>query len=102
MSEQVDILSHISNSAIVQLPGRKFPGIVIQGDTLSNLFEGARCLLAQHRQLQDEEQYYETLDIAEALQAQLLHYEQTLAEHGFRLPYTIPISQRLVINDFDT
>jgi hypothetical protein len=34
-----EILSHASNSGIVQMPGRKFPGIVIQGDSLSNLFE---------------------------------------------------------------
>ncbi len=101
MPGQADILSHIPNSGIVQLPGRRFPGIVMQGDTLSNLFEGARFLLHEFRDRRDEERYYETLMIAEGLQAQLQHYEETLARIGSQLPYTIPISQRLVADDFD-
>ena len=101
MPEQAQILSHIPNSGIVQLPGRRFPGVVIQGDTLSNLFDGARYLLAQFRELRDEERYYEVLMLAEQLQAQLQHYEQTLAQSGTQLPYSISISQRLVTDDFD-
>jgi hypothetical protein len=101
MPEQAEILSHIPNSGIVQLPGRRFPGVVIQGDTLSNLFDGARYLLAQFRELRDEECYYEILMLAEQLQAQLQHYEQTLAQSGTQLPYSISISQRLVTDDFD-
>lgn len=98
--ETAQILSHIPNSGIVQLPGRKFPGIVIQGDTLSNMFDGACYLLAEFKKARDEERYFETLMFAEQLQGQLLHYEQTLAKHSMGLPYTISVSERLVKDDY--
>jgi hypothetical protein len=39
--------------------------------------------------------------LAEQLQAQLQHYEETLAQSGTQLPYSIPIAQRLATDDFD-
>ncbi|MDM9385117.1 hypothetical protein QUB80_31155 [Chlorogloeopsis sp. ULAP01] len=36
-----EFLSHSSNAGIVQMPGRKFPGIVMQGDILLNLFRAS-------------------------------------------------------------
>ena len=99
-SDVAQILSHIPNSAIVQLPGRRFPGIVMQGDTLSNVFDSARHLLAEFKRQQDQERFYETLMFAEQLQAHLLHYEETLERHGMQLPYTVPVRQRLVSDDY--
>jgi hypothetical protein len=99
-SETAQILSHIPNSGIVQLPGRRFPGIVIQGDTLSNMFDGARYLLAEFKRAHDEERYFETLMFAELLQGQLLHYEETLAKHSMSLPYTVSVRERLVRDDY--
>ncbi len=57
MDEQraAKILSHDSNSGIVQMPGRKFPGIVIQGDSLFNLFEQVRYCLELAKQHQDRQ-----------------------------------------------
>ena len=99
-SDTAQILSHSPNSGIVQLPGRKFPGVVIQGDTLSGMFDGARYLLAEFKRARDEERYYETLIFAEQLQGQLLHYEETLAEQKIGLPYTISVSKRLVKDEY--
>lgn len=93
--DTAQILSHIPNSGIVQLPGRRFPGIVMQGDTLSNLFDSTRFLLGEFKRLGDEERYYETLSFAEELQGQLLHYERTLERQGIQLPYTVSIKERL-------
>ena len=100
-SDTAQILSQISNSGIVQLPGRRFPGIVMQGDTLSNLFDSARFLLAEFKRLRDEERYYETLMFTEQLQAQLDHYEETLHAQGMQLPYTVSVRERSVSDDFD-
>jgi hypothetical protein len=100
-SDTAPILSHIPNSGIVQLPGRQFPGIVMQGDTLSNLFDSASSLLAEFKRLRDEEHYYETLMFTEQLQAQLVHYEETLQTQGIQLPYTVRIRDRRVTDDFD-
>lgn len=101
MNESASILSHISNSGIVHLPGRRFPGIAIQGDTLSALYDSTLYLLTQFREQNAEEEYYEVLPIAEQLHAHLLHYEKTLKEHGFDLPYSKPITERPVPGDFD-
>jgi hypothetical protein len=99
-SDTAQILSHIPNSGIVQLPGRRFPGIVMQGDTLSNVFESAKFLLGEFKRLRDEERYYETFMFAEQLQEQLLHYEETLMRHGFGWPYTVSVRERLVSDDY--
>jgi len=99
-SDKPELLSHIPNSGIVQMPGRKFPGIVMQGDTLSNLFDGVRFLLHEFKVRRDEERYFETLMIAEQLQGQLVHYEETLSERGIGLPYTVPIRERFVSDDY--
>lgn len=37
MSDKASILHHATNAAVVQLPGRAFPGVVTQGDTLLSL-----------------------------------------------------------------
>jgi hypothetical protein len=100
-TETANILSQVSNSGVVQMPGRRFPGIVMQGDTLSNVFDSVRFLLAEFRSRRDEERYFETLMFAEQLQGQLLHYEQTLSERGMGLPYTVSIRERLVSDDYE-
>ena len=64
-SSDAQILSHIPNSGIVHLPGRRFPVIVMQGDTLWNVFESAKLLLAEFKRARDDERYYETLMFAE-------------------------------------
>jgi len=39
---ELDVFSTETNQAVVQTPGRRFPGLVIQGDTLWNLHEWRR------------------------------------------------------------
>jgi hypothetical protein len=99
-SDIPEILLHIPNSGIVQMPGRSFPGIVMQGDTLSNLFDGVRFLLREFKARRDEERYFETLMIAEQLQGQLAHYEETLSKRGIGLPYSVSIRERLISDDY--
>src|SRR5262245_1747536 len=35
--EQVEIYSDVSNAAVMRHPGRRFPGVLVQGDTLYTL-----------------------------------------------------------------
>src|SRR5262245_50549089 len=100
-SDTANILSHVPNSGVVQMPGRRFPGIVIQGDTLSSLFDSVRSLLAEFKTRRDRERYFGTLSFAEQLQDQLLHYEQILSERGIGLPYTLSIRKRLIADDYE-
>ena len=47
MPDEVKLLSEPTNYAVVQLPGRKFPGVVFQGDSVHGILsrlEKARLL----------------------------------------------------------
>jgi hypothetical protein len=101
MPDTPELLSHIPNSGIVHLPGRRFPGIVMQGDSLFSLLQGVRLLLARFREMRDEERYYETLMIAETLYGQLQHYEETLAARGMGLPYPGSVADNPIHDDFE-
>jgi hypothetical protein len=102
MEENVaQLLSHVSNSGIVQLPGRAFPGIVMQGDSLSGAFDSVVRCLKDAKSRRDEDLYYEVFYLAQTLQGQLLHYEETLSAMGMKLPYTKSIKERLVQEDYD-
>ena len=93
MEQVVELLSKEPNFAIVRTPGRKFPGIVVQGDSLCILCRAAKnvvdALTAAKRAgtpgLDD------ALDGAEevhaGLRARLDAYEACLRERGIALPY---------------
>lgn len=43
-SQAIEVLSDTVNSAVVRMPGRKFPGLVVQGDRLISLTAAAQRL----------------------------------------------------------
>jgi len=51
MIVELEVYSEASNQAVIKAPGRQFPGIVVQGDSLSLLGAQARELSARLRQL---------------------------------------------------
>jgi hypothetical protein len=85
--EQVELLSRQVNAAVLRIPGRRFPGVLVQGDTLSSLFAGAldtaEALAVDNR----SDAFYAALDLAERLEALLLSYEEALRLHQIALPY---------------
>lgn len=88
MNRSVHILEIGCNGAVVQLPERKFPGIVIQGDSLS-------ILLSNFEELKENISKRDTAEIQASLGAienelrsRLAFYERTLVKHGIRLPYS--------------
>ena len=86
----LDVYSTRPNMAIVRAPGRKFPGMVIQGDSLHILWDCAKCVSDRLRQLKidDAELLGEVESLLEDLEERLSHYENVLAENGIDLPYT--------------
>jgi hypothetical protein len=96
------ILAEVPNSGIVQLPGRRFPGVVVQGDSLSSMFDELALALRHAKHRRDEEGYYATLAVASRLQELLAAYENTLSAIGSSLPYSAPIKTRQVHDDFAT
>jgi len=80
------ILSTTSNAAILQLDGRAFPGILIQGDSLRNLYrlvEDCKSNLNKD----PEESHGILAELSEILQSYLAVYEKVLEENQIELPY---------------
>lgn len=84
---QAELLSPGSNNAVVRLPHRRFPGVLVQGDslvTLLSLAEAVEDLLAQGHTAEAAE---ELADLANSLADMLKGYEVALASHGIEQPY---------------
>ena len=86
---ELEVFSDASNYMVIRPSGRRFPGSVVQGDSLSILCSEAKEISERIRslELKDEELLYLAQDHQEKLLGRLLYYQQVLAEHGIPLPY---------------
>ncbi|WAL70021.1 hypothetical protein ORV05_34475 [Amycolatopsis cynarae] len=88
---EVDLLTSQGNYAIVRLPARQFPGVLLQGDSLSILEQDTRELAnriaALDDTLVDHELVDQAQDLADELTGLLTHYQATLQRHDILLPY---------------
>ncbi|MET8262400.1 DUF6959 family protein [Micromonospora arida] len=86
--DQTQVLSRGTNCAVVQLSGRAFPGIHLQGDTfaalLVQLADAARLL---RHDPGDRAALDELDDAVGELERFLDFYEATLSERGIHRPY---------------
>lgn len=87
LTKQVDLLSPPVNFAVVQLPERKYPGVVVQGDTLHSLLQQ----VGQMERLLAAGDLEELSDDVEDLKKRLTdavgYFERICAERGIELPY---------------
>lgn len=87
---EIHVLSQDRNSWVIRLPGREYPGVVIQGDSLKILFDLADEISdlappsGELRESVDE--------LRENLKTRLALYEAALKEHGITLPYSRAVS----------
>lgn len=82
MNNSVKLLSSPVNFAVVQLPERQYPGVVVQGDTLLGFIQRLnrmRDLLASGN---DEALLTEIEDLQEILSDALSFYEKTCQDHS--------------------
>lgn len=87
--EPVEIYSDASNAAVMRHPGRRFPGVLVQGDSLSSLVAQVADISGRAEGL-DDDLRDELNDVLEKLQRLLAHYERTLLQHGLDLPFARP------------
>ena len=84
---EVELFTDGSDDAVVRMPGRQFPGVLIQGDSLSII----RSDVAEIRDACRAGDASEALEAAElllsALDAALLRYTDALDRHGLRKPF---------------
>lgn len=84
----VELFSPPTNNAVIRMPGRAYPGVLIQGDTLASLVATAKEIeslvpaAAVGSELADR-----VVDLRERLEGMLSWYEQRLSDAGLTLPY---------------
>lgn len=86
----IEVVSDAGNFAVVRMPGNRFPGCVIQGDTLNGLHSDLKGIERQLRTMLGDthELTEEVAAIAARVQERLWWYEQDLKRAGYaELPY---------------
>jgi len=87
-TESVEIYSDKTNNAVMRHPGRRFPGVLIQGDSLYSMCHAADRICSSARDLVSSEIYAELNDLRNGLWSYLTHYKSVLSEHGLPLPFS--------------
>lgn len=84
---EVELFTDGGNNAVVRMPGRQLPGVLVQGDSLSSI----RSDIAEVRDACRAGDTAEALEAAELLlenlDAILLRYTDALDRHGLRKPF---------------
>jgi hypothetical protein len=84
---QVELFTDQGNNAVVRLPGRQYPGVLIQGDSLAHLVglvrEASESLIRGSR----EDAENALGELGPALKHALERYESAVKAHGMALPY---------------
>lgn len=88
ITQELEVYSDATNAAIVRMKDRRFPGVVIQGDSLSILLELATWLYEKCKENMDMDIRGDAAELQELLGSYLHHYERVLSDHDMDLPYS--------------
>jgi len=91
--QEVEVFSDTVNAPVLRHPGRRFPGSLIQGDSLSVLWGLARSIRDRVAGHSDEELVGEAEELFELIHARLIGYQATLEAAGMELPYSRRIDE---------
>lgn len=98
-SQEFEVFSDASNAVVARHPGRKYAGVLIQGDSLRALL-GDVEELADEARAGDVDAVREVAGIVvERIRGLLAHDEATLDTHGRPLPYSRRVSEKAVGDD---
>ena len=84
---EVGALTDQGNYAVIRLPERKFPGVVLQGDSLSILVANLRRSRDQLQQGEHDDGIGWLSQVLDDLEAVQRKYEAALTEHSIPLSY---------------
>jgi hypothetical protein len=84
--ESVEIYSDVANAAIMRHPGRRLPGILVQGDTLHAMVASLRYVMANSTCL-EEEPAGRLQEVTERMEEMLAHYRSVLTANHIQLPF---------------
>lgn len=85
--ESVEIYSDATNMAVMKHPGRAYPGVLVQGDTLHSMVASLRYVIGNGDCLPDEAAG-RLQEVAERLEDMLTHYRSVLAANQIQLPFS--------------
>ena len=85
--ETVEIYSDRTNAVVLRHPSRKFPGVLVQGDSLYALFKQADEICLSGKSALAEEAYEALAELRNGLLAYLDHYKTVLDEHNLPMPF---------------
>jgi hypothetical protein len=74
--------------AVIQLPGRKLAGIVVQGDSAHNLLAQVSTIQKLASKYADEDLDSEIESLRDLLSEVVSHYELVCSREGIQLPYS--------------
>ncbi|HWU53914.1 MAG TPA: hypothetical protein VN175_00345 [Rhizomicrobium sp.] len=86
--ENVEIYSDQTNPAVIRHPARRFPGVLIQGDSLHLLCQKADSACENAKSAPNSALYSELNELRNALWGYLAHYKAVLGEHDMPLPFS--------------
>lgn len=84
-SRKVDLIVNAINCPVVQIEGRSYPGVVIQGDSLFSMYKQAEKLLSSVNT--DDSGYDAAEFLCDSLKGYLDAYEDALDKKSIELPY---------------
>jgi hypothetical protein len=83
----IELLDNTLNCAVVKLQSRKYPGVVIQGDSLHILYTSVQYAKTLCETGQTAEATDELSMLVDILAAYVNNYERVLKQYGSDLPY---------------
>ena len=93
--EPVEIYSDATNAAILRHPARRFPGLLVQGDTLHSMCVALDRACSKIQSQTDPDALEEFNNLRSSMWGYLSHYKSVLLEHGLPLPFSeMPRAER--------
>ena len=86
-TDMLEIYSDATNAAVIRHPNRKFPGVLLQGDTLYGLFRRTEEILLASKGRLESDEAEELQDLRDHLAELVSHYKRVLLEHNMPLPF---------------
>ena len=85
--EATEIYSDAANQAVMRHPGRRFPGVLVQGDTLYSLCRTADLACVAAKPTLNQDDFGHLNGLRNHLWSLLNHYKSVLQEHDIKLPF---------------
>lgn len=91
-ADEVRVLTRGTNSWVVSTPARKYPGIVIQGDSLKVIHDAASALVDLLDASAEDAARAQAEELESLLRGYLIVYEEAVFQWGLTLPYGRPVT----------